>query len=346
MKTSDFDYELPEGLIARFPVRSRDQARLLILDRKTGYICHRKFKDLIEFVTSNDRLIVNDTKVLPARLFCRNTKGAEIELLFIKKFDDNCWRVMANPGRKLKKDVRIMVDKDSSILFFVNEICDDGNRIVSLVPHRKYKSIIQVLEKHGHIPLPPYIKRPDIRSDRENYQTVYAKQSGAVAAPTAGLHFTEKLIRKLKNRGVSFSNVTLHVGAGTFAPVKVPDPRKHVMHTEDYELSMETAGQINETSRSGGRVIAVGTTVVRVLEHCAGMGIPLVCGHGETSLLILEGYAFRAVDALITNFHLPCSTLLMLVCAFGGKDNVMAAYEEAIRMKYRFYSYGDAMMIL
>jgi len=346
MRTSDFNYDLPSKFIARFPAHPRDSARLLVLERSTGKILHKRFRDLPQFLQAGDRLIVNDTKVLPARLFCRKTTGAKIELLFIKSHDERVWRVMANPGRRLKVCSQLTVKDNKSIVFNIKEICDNGDRIVELSRHSRFNSVSEVMNKYGHTPLPPYIKRPDRRSDRTHYQTVYASEPGSVAAPTAGLHFTERLLRRIREKGVSVSSVTLHVGPGTFTPVKAVDPREHRMHTESYELTPEVASQIEATAKAGRRNIAVGTTVVRVLEHCCGHGMPPKFGRGETDLMILPGYRFRAVDALITNFHLPCSTLLMLVCAFGGREQVLAAYEEAKREKYRFYSYGDAMLII
>ncbi|MBD3392992.1 MAG: tRNA preQ1(34) S-adenosylmethionine ribosyltransferase-isomerase QueA, partial [Chitinivibrionales bacterium] len=307
---------------------------------------HHRFRDLPALLRRGDHLIINNTKVLPARMFCRKDTGARVELLFIEELTPQTWRVMGNPGKKLKPGSEVLVDSNSDICFIVKDICENGDRIVLLKPGSGYGTILQAINAFGMVPLPPYIRRESRDRDRNTYQTVYASKEGAVAAPTAGLHFTDDLINILKNKGISISEVTLHVGPGTFIPVKETDPRNHRMHRERFELPAKTAERIAQVSRGGGRNIAVGTTVVRVLEHCARQGMPPVPGTGETGLMILPGYRFRVVDGLITNFHLPGSTLLMLVSAFAGRERVLRAYEEAVRLKYRFYSYGDAMIIL
>ncbi len=345
LETSDFDYDLPSQLIAQKPVTPRDSSRLLVLDRRTGTVVHRSFRDIQEFLRPGDRLILNNTKVLHARLFCTKSTGARIEVLFVEKLGGRTWRVMANPGRRLKLGTLIRVRANAHISFTVKQICDNGDRILTLNPNSICKTISQVIEKYGVVPLPPYIKRAAGKRDSHAYQTVYAEKAGAIAAPTAGLHFTKNMISSLKKKGIGISFVTLHVGPGTFAPVKETDPRKHVMHSEVFELSRKTANDINRTVRAGGRIVAVGTTVVRVLEHCARIHWPLQALEGTTDLMIVGPYRFRAVDVLLTNFHLPCSTLLMLVSAFGGRERVLRAYREAARLQYRFYSYGDAMLV-
>jgi S-adenosylmethionine:tRNA ribosyltransferase-isomerase len=346
MRTADFDYALPEQLIAQRPLRRRDGCRLMVLDRRTGAVEHRTFHDLPNEVRPGDLLVFNDTKVLPARLFCRKTSGGKVELLFVEPLGPRTWKALVKPGRGLRAGALLYVngERDSGTLR-VDEAAPDGGRVVSLPEGERFRSITGLLEKHGRVPLPPYIRRPDIDSDREDYQTVYAREPGAVAAPTAGLHFTPRLLAALQKRGAGLAFLTLHVGAGTFLPVKVDDPREHSMHEEEYELPEETAAAIMRTAGRGGRVIAVGTTVARVLEHCARLSGTLSASRGRTSLMILPPYEFRIADGLVTNFHLPKSTLLMLVSAFASRESVLAAYAEAVREHYRFFSYGDAMFI-
>ena len=346
MLTSDFDYHLPAPLIAQHPLRPRDACRLLVLDRKTGAIGHRMFSDIVELIRPGDLLVFNDTRVLPARLFCRKASGGHVELLFTGPVDPRTWKALAKPGRRLKAGSILSVngDRDSGTLR-IEEVTPDGERVVRLPEGGRYRSIAELIERHGHVPLPPYIRRPDGGRDREDYQTVYARKPGAVAAPTAGLHFTVELLAALRKRGVDGAFLTLHVGTGTFLPVKVSDPREHLMHEEEYELPREAAEAVTRTRQAGGRVIAVGTTVVRVLEHCAPSPGTIHASCGRTGLKILPPHAFRIVDGLITNFHLPRSTLLMLVSAFASRGHVLAAYAEAVRKRYRFYSYGDAMFI-
>jgi S-adenosylmethionine:tRNA ribosyltransferase-isomerase len=346
MLTADFDYSLPEQLIAQHPLHRRDECRLLVLDRRSGEVEHRLFPDLVGLSSPDDLFVFNDTRVMPARLFCRKASGGSVELLFTGPLNQRTWKALVKPGRGLKAGALLFVngDRDAGTLR-VDEVAPDGGRVISLPDIERYGSIAELLGKHGHVPLPPYIRRPDSGSDREDYQTVYAKNEGAVAAPTAGLHFTQEILAGLRKRGAGLAFLTLHVGMGTFLPVKVSDPREHLMHEEEFELPEETAAAVMRTKQAGGRVIAVGTTVVRVLEHCARLSGALSALQGRTALKILPPWEFRIVDGIITNFHLPKSTLLMLVSAFASREQVLAAYAEAVREKYRFFSYGDAMFI-
>ena len=346
MLTSDFDYHLPKQLIAQHPLRPRDACGLLVLDRRSGAVGHRMFSDIVELIRPGDLLVFNDTRVLSARLFCRKVSGGHVELLFTGPVDSRTWKALAKPGRRLKAGSILSVNGDRDIgTLRIEEVTPDGERVVSLQEGGRYCSIAELIERHGHVPLPPYIRRPDGDRDREDYQTVYARNPGAVAAPTAGLHFTPELLAALRKNGAAHAFLTLQVGIGTFLPVKVSDPREHLMYEEEYELPEETAAAVMRVKKAGGRVIAVGTTVVRVLEHCAQSPGTIRASCGRTGLKILPPYEFRIVDGLITNFHLPRSTLLMLVCAFASRSHVLAAYAEAIRKHYRFYSYGDAMFI-
>ena len=345
MKTSDFYYDLPEHLIAQEPLKRRDSSRLLHLCRTSGRIKHYYFNSLPELTQPGDRIVINNTKVVPARLFCTKETGARVEILFTERINENQWYAMIKPSKRLKVGHIVYLTYDSETQFRVDKILKDGMRIISLHSRRK-QSIDDILNEYGEMPLPPYIHRHANKKDRISYQTVYAKKSGAIAAPTAGLHFTTELIEKLKLNDVTFSTVTLHVGIGTFRPVKNDNPEMHDMHEEEYELLPDTVEEIIETKKNGGRIIAVGTTTVRVLEHCAVSQNILQEGCGKTKLLILPGYTFKIIDGLITNFHLPCSTLLMLVSAFAEKDKIFTAYHRAIQKNYRFYSYGDTMLIL
>ncbi|NLG18220.1 MAG: tRNA preQ1(34) S-adenosylmethionine ribosyltransferase-isomerase QueA [Fibrobacter sp.] len=345
MRTEDFDYYLPESLIAQRPLEKRDSSRLLFLDRISGGISHHVFGNLPSFLRKGDRLVFNDTKVIPARVHAVKSTGANVEFLFTEKIDDLTWKAIVNPGRRLKQGSSAQIVNSPEISLYIGQVLPGGDRIVTLRCADKTMTLQKVLEEYGHIPLPHYISREDENSDRETYQTVYASKPGAIAAPTAGLHFTDSLLNELHDSGIDFSYVTLHVGIGTFRPVKVSDPREHPMHQERYTLSEQTSEEILKTKRDGGRVIAVGTTVVRVLEHCSASGA-LQPSCGKTELLILPSYRFKTVDGLITNFHLPKSTLLMLVCSFAGTNHVLNAYKSAVTENYRFYSYGDAMMLL
>lgn len=344
MKTSDFLYDLPDELIAQEPVEERDSSRLLNLNRGSGYISHHTFSDLTTILEPGDRLVFNNTKVIPARLFALKDTGVRVELLFTERITDKQWKIIAKPARRLKIGTVVSLELDSSVQILVEAVTDDGGRIVA-VAGGKFESIDSILEKYGAMPLPPYIEREAEIEDRDRYQTVYAEKKGAIAAPTAGLHFTDRLLNRLKDMGVDSSFVTLHVGIGTFRPVKSEDPTEHPMHSEEYILDPQTVDEIRATQNAGGRIIAVGTTSVRVLEHCSRTG-ELIAGEGSTDIFIMPGWHFKTIDGLITNFHLPGSTLLMLVSALAGRENILKAYEEAVRERYRFFSYGDAMIII
>jgi S-adenosylmethionine:tRNA ribosyltransferase-isomerase len=346
LKTADFSYHLPEHLIAQSPNRERDSSRLLFLAKRTGEIRHGFFSDLPSHLAAGDRLIFNDTKVFPARLWVHKKSGARIELLFINKINELTWIVCMRNARRTAHNTLLYPDDDPDISIQVIEIMGDGNRIVQLRPTAEYSSFDDLLDRLGEVPLPPYIHRKPLEEDRSRYQTIYAEKRGAVAAPTAGLHFTETVLHTLRQQGIDFSFVTLHVGLGTFQPVKTEDPADHVMHTEHFEVSQEVAQEIEQTRSSGGRIIAIGTTVVRVLEHCAAAPGRIQSGRGTTQLKILPGYEFRIIDGMVTNFHMPESTLLMLVCACAGTQSILHAYAEAVQRQYRFFSYGDAMLIL
>jgi len=344
LQTDQFDYDLPPGLIAQFPVSKRDECRLLYINRRSEKIDHYHFRDIISLLRKGDRLVFNDTRVIPARMYGRKENGLLIEFLFVEKIDRLNWIALVGPARRLRIGSMVQVEGCPGCFLKIVQVLPNGDRIVQLVGDG-VESIEQLMEKCGHLPLPHYIERNENHGDRESYQTVYARNNGAVAAPTAGLHFTDELFRELSAAGIDTSFLTLHVGVGTFRPVKETDPRKHVMHEERYELSEQTVEQIKTTRERGGRIIAVGTTVVRVLEHCAINGT-LQPGIGKTRLMILPPYDFKIIDGLITNFHLPKSTLLMLVCAFAGHKKIMDAYRMAVKDCYRFYSYGNAMLIL
>ena len=344
MKLSDFDYDLPEDLIAQFAVEPRDSSRLMVLDRGEESIHHAHFRDLPGFLRPGDCLVVNETRVFPARLKgVRKGTGGAIELLLVRQ-DGDLWEVMARPGRRMRPGVEFIFPGED-LTAVVEEVLPSGRRMVRF---RGGASLDEVLDRCGHVPLPPYIKRDDVPEDRERYQAVYAKTSGAVAAPTAGLHFTPELLAAVREKGVTVTPVLLHVGPGTFKPVEVDDPAQHQMDAEYYEVTPEATDVVNGCRRNGGRVVAVGTTSVRVLESCAeeADGVwRLAPGSGWTDLFIFPPRDFRVVDALITNFHLPKSTLLMMVSALAGREFVMRAYSEATRERYRFYSYGDAMLL-
>jgi S-adenosylmethionine:tRNA ribosyltransferase-isomerase len=354
MRTSDFDYDLPPELIAKRPLRDRDGCRLLCLRRGGGGIEHRGFRDILEILRPGDRLVFNDTRVIPARVFCRKEgTGAAVEIFFTERLGDGRWKALAKPAKRAPAGTILRVDGNPAIKLRVDDVTAGGyERVVSLAafseaaPEPKTACLDEVIDRHGHIPLPHYMEREDEEIDAEFYQTVYSARPGAVAAPTAGLHFTGGLLRELAARGIDSSFVTLHVGIGTFRPVQVDDPREHDIHEERFELGADSAREINSTWENGGRVVAVGTTVVRTLESCAGGRRNLIPGSAKTKLLILPPYEFKAVDGLITNFHLPKSTLLMLVAAFASTESVLNAYKEAIKERYRFYSYGDAMLII
>lgn len=338
MQVSDFDFQLPDELIARHPAPERTGSRLLCLDPPTGRILHRHFQDIQDMLTPDDLLVFNDTRVIPARLFGRKATGGQIEMLVERIEGERQILAHVRASKSPKPGSRILLDKGVVLEMIERQ----GDLFRLRLPGSQ--TILQVLDEQGHMPLPPYIDRPDQNFDRERYQTVYSRKEGAVAAPTAGLHFDQPLLDTLKARGVGMAFLTLHVGAGTFQPVRVDVVEEHRMHSEFLEVNESVCEQVERTRARGGRVIAVGTTSVRALESASRSG-RLEPFTGETDIFIYPGYRFRSVDALITNFHLPRSTLLMLVSAFAGRDLVLKAYEEAIREQYRFFSYGDAMFI-
>ena len=341
MKTSDFYYDLPQELIAQDPLEERSSSRLLVLDRKTGEREHRVFREIVDFLHPGDCLVVNNTKVIPARLMgVKEGTGAGIEVLLLKRCEDNVWETLVKPGKKARPGVRISFG-EGLLTGEVLEVVEEGNRRIRFT----YEGIFEeILDRLGQMPLPPYITHQ--LKDKNRYQTVYARHEGSAAAPTAGLHFTPELLEAIKEKGVKLAHVTLHVGLGTFRPVKVEDVAQHHMHSEFYMIEEEQARLINETKGAGGRVICVGTTSCRTLESAADEKGVLHAGSGWTDIFIYPGYGFKLMDALITNFHLPESTLLMLVSAFSGKEQVMAAYEEAVKERYRFFSFGDAMLVI
>ena len=341
MKTSDFDYHLPEELIAQTPLKDRSSSRLLVLNRQSGAFEDRIFTDVIDYLEPGDALVLNETKVLPARIIgSKKETGGAVELLLLKDLGGNTWECLARPQKRLHEGTEIIFG-DGLLSAQVVEVLGEGITHVQFA----YDGIfLEILEKLGTMPLPPYIHEQ--LKDQSRYQTVYAKNLGSAAAPTAGLHFTPELLEKIKEKGVEIIKITLHVGLGTFRPVEVEDVNEHKMHTESYEIDEAAAAKLNAVKTRGGRIIAVGTTSVRTLETVAGrFGAFRPC-IGETSIFIYPGYQFLAVDGLITNFHLPRSTLLMLVSAFAGKSEIMKAYEHAIEEKYRFFSFGDAMLII
>ena len=341
MKTSDFYYDLPKELIAQDPLEDRSSSRLLVLHRKSGRVEHRVFTDIVEYLKPGDCLVRNNTKVIPARLYgTRVDTGATIELLLLKRMENDVWETLVKPGKKARKGAVISFG-DGILTGEIIDVKEDGNRLIQF----RYEGIFEeILDQLGQMPLPPYITHT--LKDKNRYQTVYAKYEGSAAAPTAGLHFTEELFRKLEEKGVLVANVTLHVGLGTFRPVKVDDVSKHHMHTEFYQVTKEEADKINKAKQAGGRIVCVGTTSCRTIESAADENGGLKPGQGDTDIFIYPGYSFKMMDVLITNFHLPESTLLMLVSALAGKEQVMRVYEEAVQEKYRFFSFGDAMIIL
>lgn len=341
MKTSDFYYDLPKELIAQDPLEDRSSSRLLVLHRKSGRVEHRVFTDIVEYLKPGDCLVRNNTKVIPARLYgTRVDTGATIELLLLKRMENDVWETLVKPGKKARQGAVISFG-DGILTGEIIDVKEDGNRLIQF----RYEGIFEeILDQLGQMPLPPYITHT--LKDKNRYQTVYAKYEGSAAAPTAGLHFTEKLFQKLEEKGVLVANVTLHVGLGTFRPVKVDDVSKHHMHTEFYQVTKEEADKINKAKQAGGRIVCVGTTSCRTIESAADENGVLKPGQGDTDIFIYPGYSFKMMDVLITNFHLPESTLLMLVSALAGKEQVMRVYEEAVQERYRFFSFGDAMIIL
>lgn len=340
MKTSDFFYELPEELIAQTPAEPRDSSRLLIYDRKNKTITHKHFYDIVDYLHAGDVLVINNTKVLPVRLYGNKEKtNGKIEFLLLKRIDLKTWQVILKPGRIAKPGSKFHFGDRLSAT--VKDIIDGGMRVVEF----KYDGVFEdILNDIGEMPLPHYIKKQI--ENKERYNTVYAEYNGSAAAPTAGLHFTKELMQKLRDKGVIFTEVLLHVGLGTFRPVKAEDITEHKMHSEYYEISADAAEEINRAKREGRRVIAVGTTSVRVLETCADADGMFKAGFGETDIFIYPGYKFKAVDGLITNFHLPESTLIMLVSAFMGREEALEMYKTAVKEKYRFFSFGDSTFII
>ena len=340
MKTSDFYYDLPQELIPQDPLEDRSASRLMVLDKKTGKIQHHIFKEIVNYLNPGDCLVINDTKVIPARLYgAKVGTDAKIEVLLLKRKENNIWETLVKPGKKAKIGTKISFG-EGLLIGEVVDIVEEGNRLIQFT----YEGIFEeILDKLGQMPLPPYITHQ--LKDKNRYQTVYAKHDGSAAAPTAGLHFTPELLEEIRAKGVNIAHVTLHVGLGTFRPVKVEDVTQHHMHSEFYVVEEDQAALINETKKKGGKIISVGTTSLRTLESASTEDGILKAGSGWTDIFIYPGYRFKIVDRLITNFHLPESTLIMLVSALAGKEHIMAAYEEAVKDKYRFFSFGDAMFI-
>ena len=340
LKTSDFYFDLPKELIAQDPLEDRSSSRLLMVDKNTGDIKHEVFRNIVDYLHPGDCLVLNNTKVLPARLLgVKEDTGAAVEVLLLKRKEGNVWETLVKPGKKMRPGARVVFG-DGLLEGEVIDVVEEGNRLI----HFEYEGIFEeILDQLGEMPLPPYITHK--LQDKNRYQTVYAKHEGSAAAPTAGLHFTPELLAAIEAKGIRIARVTLHVGLGTFRPVKVEDVTQHHMHSEYYQVTQEAADIINDTKKRGGRVIAVGTTSTRTLESVADEDGTMHAAGGWTEIFIYPGYKFKCIDALITNFHLPESTLLMLVSALAGKEHIMHAYETAVQERYRFFSFGDAMFI-
>ncbi len=340
MNVKDFYFDLPQELIAQDPLEDRASSRLLVLDKDTGEVTHRGFRDILEYLKPGDCLVINDTKVIPARLLgVKEETGAKIEVLLLKRRENDIWETLVKPGKKAKPGARIVFG-EGLLVGTVLETVDDGNRLIQF----SYEGIFEeILDQLGQMPLPPYITHQ--LKDKNRYQTVYAKHEGSAAAPTAGLHFTKELLQQIEDMGVKIAHVTLHVGLGTFRPVKVENVQDHHMHSEFYVVEESEAKKVNDTKEAGGRVICVGTTSCRTVESASDENGRLKAGTGWTDIFIYPGYQFKILDALITNFHLPESTLVMLVSALAGREHILAAYEEAVKERYRFFSFGDAMFI-
>ena len=338
--TKDYYYDLPEELIAQDPLEDRSSSRLMVLGKKSGEVSHHHFRDILDYLRPGDCLVINNTRVIPARLVgTKKETGAHVEILLLRRKKDDIWETLVKPGKKLRPGAEVTFG-DGLLTATILDVVEGGDRLVQF----HYDGIFEeVLDRLGEMPLPPYIKHK--LKDRDRYNTVYAKFDGSAAAPTAGLHFTKELLEEVKEKGVNIAQVTLHVGLGTFRPVKVDDVRKHEMHTEWYSVTQETADLINQTQENGGRIIAVGTTSVRTLETVADEDGHMKAQEGDTSIFIYPGYKWKVVDGLITNFHLPESTLIMLVSSLAGREHVLAAYKEAVKERYRFFSFGDAMYI-
>lgn len=341
MNVEEFDYHLPESLIAQTPLKNRDQSRLLVLSRKTGNIAHKHFTDIMDYFETGDTLVLNDTRVMPARLFgLKEETGAKVEMLMLTRIEDNDWEVLLKPAKRIKVGNTLSFGNGKIIAECIKEL-EQGGRIMRL----HYEGILEErLDELGEMPLPPYIK--ERLDDPDRYQTVYAKENGSAAAPTAGLHFTDELLQKIKDKGVNIAFITLHVGLGTFRPVSVEDINDHEMHSEYYQMTKETADILNKTKENGHRIISVGTTSTRTLETIRRDHEQFVATSGWTDIFIYPGFEYKAIDGLITNFHLPKSTLVMLVSAFSSREYILNAYKEAVKLKYRFFSFGDAMLII
>lgn len=343
MHIDKFDYDLPAELIAQYPADKRENSRLMVLDRKTGAIEHKRFYHILDYLNAGDCLVMNNSKVLPARLMgVKERTGAKVEFLLIKRKDGDLWETMVRPGKRLKPGDRVLFSKEPELTAEVLDYSEDGTRTVRF----NYEGVfLELLDKVGRMPLPPYIRRESQEEDKDRYQTVYCKEDGSVAAPTAGLHFTRELLKKAEEKGVKLAYVTLHVGIGTFRPVKCDIIEEHKMHFEKYEIDAENAAIINKAKADGGRIISVGTTSTRTLESAVSSNGTVKSGWGNTGIFIYPGYRFQIIDSLITNFHLPKSTLLMLISAFYDREKILEAYREAVDENYRFFSYGDAMLI-
>ncbi|MCE4991895.1 tRNA preQ1(34) S-adenosylmethionine ribosyltransferase-isomerase QueA [Staphylococcus haemolyticus] len=341
MNVEEFDYDLPESLIAQTPLKDRDQSRLLVLGRNSGNIEHKHFKDVIDYLETGDTLVLNDTRVMPARLFgLKEDTGAKVEMLMLTRIENNDWEVLLKPAKRIKVGNKLSFGEGKIIAECIEEL-DQGGRIMRL----HYEGILEErLNELGEMPLPPYIK--ERLDDPDRYQTVYAKESGSAAAPTAGLHFTDELLDEIRAKGINIAFITLHVGLGTFRPVSVEDINDHEMHSEYYQMTQETADLLNQTKKEGHRIISVGTTSTRTLETIRRDYNEFVAVSGWTDIFIYPGFTYKAIDGLITNFHLPKSTLVMLVSAFSSRENILNAYKEAVKLEYRFFSFGDAMLII
>ncbi|PTK60942.1 tRNA preQ1(34) S-adenosylmethionine ribosyltransferase-isomerase QueA [Staphylococcus haemolyticus] len=341
MNVEEFDYDLPESLIAQTPLKDRDQSRLLVLGRNSGNIEHKHFKDVIDYLETGDTLVLNDTRVMPARLFgLKEETGAKVEMLMLTRIENNDWEVLLKPAKRIKAGNKLSFGEGKIIAECIEEL-DQGGRIMRL----HYEGILEErLNELGEMPLPPYIK--ERLDDPDRYQTVYAKESGSAAAPTAGLHFTDELLDEIRAKGINIAFITLHVGLGTFRPVSVEDINDHEMHSEYYQMTQETADLLNQTKKEGHRIISVGTTSTRTLETIRRDYNEFVAVSGWTDIFIYPGFTYKAIDGLITNFHLPKSTLVMLVSAFSSRENILNAYKEAVKLEYRFFSFGDAMLII
>ncbi|KAA2275388.1 S-adenosylmethionine:tRNA ribosyltransferase-isomerase [Staphylococcus haemolyticus] len=341
MNVEEFDYDLPESLIAQTPLKDRDQSRLLVLGRNSGNIEHKHFKDVIDYLETGDTLVLNDTRVMPARLFgLKEETGAKVEMLMLTRIENNDWEVLLKPAKRIKVGNKLSFGEGKIIAECIEEL-DQGGRIMRL----HYEGILEErLNELGEMPLPPYIK--ERLDDPDRYQTVYAKESGSAAAPTAGLHFTDELLDEIRAKGINIAFITLHVGLGTFRPVSVEDINDHEMHSEYYQMTQETADLLNQTKKEGHRIISVGTTSTRTLETIRRDYNEFVAVSGWTDIFIYPGFTYKAIDGLITNFHLPKSTLVMLVSAFSSRENILNAYKEAVKLEYRFFSFGDAMLII